>query len=84
MTKDMENIRRKNQTETQNTVEVHSSRLEHMEDKISELEDKMEIKKTEEMLVKQLSSCERNMQEFANSIKIPNLGIMAIEEGEEV
>jgi hypothetical protein len=55
-----------------------------MEDKISELEDKMEIKKTEEMLVKQLSSCERNMQEFANSIKIPNLGIMAIEEGEEV
>jgi hypothetical protein len=32
--------------------------------------DKIEIKeKTEEMLVKQLKSCERNMQEFSNSIK---------------
>jgi hypothetical protein len=27
-TPDMENLRKKNQTETQNTVEVHSSRLE--------------------------------------------------------
>jgi hypothetical protein len=35
-------------------VEGHSSRLEQAEDRISDLEDKMEIKgKTEEMLVKQ-------------------------------
>jgi hypothetical protein len=41
-----------------------------VEDKISELEDKMEIKgKTEELLVKQLKSCEMNMQELTNSIK---------------
>jgi hypothetical protein len=45
----------------------------------------MEIKgKTEELLVKQLKTCERNMQELANSIKRPNLRIMDIEEGEEV
>jgi septal ring factor EnvC (AmiA/AmiB activator) len=51
-------------------VEGHSSRLEQVEDKISELEDKMEIKgKTEELLVKQLKSCEMNMQELTNSIK---------------
>jgi hypothetical protein len=52
--KDLENLRRKNQTEileikipfsqTKNTVECHSSRLEQVEDRISELEDKIEIK----------------------------------------
>jgi Rod binding domain-containing protein len=42
----------------------------------------MEIKgKTEELLVKQLKTCERNMQELTDSIKRPNL---SIEEGEEV
>jgi hypothetical protein len=42
-------------------VEVTSSRLEQVEDRISELEDKMEIKgKIEELLVKQLKSWERN------------------------
>jgi hypothetical protein len=50
----MENLRRKNHTEileikspysqTKNTVEDHSSRLEHVEDRISELKDKIEIK----------------------------------------
>jgi hypothetical protein len=49
----MENLRKKNETEIQNTMEDHSSRLEQEEDRISELEDKMEIKgKTEELLVK--------------------------------
>jgi chromosome segregation ATPase len=61
------------------------NRLEQAEDKISELEDKMEIKgKTEELLVKQLKTYERNMQELTNSIKRANLRIMGIEEGEEV
>jgi hypothetical protein len=40
--------------------------------------------KTEELLVRQLKTCERNMQEFNDSIKRPNLRIMGIEEGEEV
>jgi TolA-binding protein len=41
---------KKNQTETQNTVEGHSSKLEQVEDRISELKDKLEIKeKTEEI-----------------------------------
>jgi hypothetical protein len=45
----------------------------------------MEIKgKTEELLVKQLKTWERNMQELTNSIKRPNLRIMGIKEGEEV
>jgi hypothetical protein len=56
-----------------------------VEDRISELEDKREIKgKTEELLVKQLKTCLRNMQELTDSIKRPNLRIMDIEEGEEV
>jgi chromosome segregation ATPase len=84
VTHDMENLRKKNETEIQNTVESHSSRLEQVEDRISELEDKMEIKgKTEELLVKQLKTCERNMQELTNSIKRPNLRIVGTE-GEEV
>jgi hypothetical protein len=51
------------------------------EHRISENEDKMEIKgKIEELLVKQLKSCKRNMQELTKSIKRPNLRIMGIEE----
>jgi hypothetical protein len=43
-------------------------------DRISELEDKIEIKgKTEELLVKQLKTHEKNMQELTSSIKRPNL-----------
>jgi chromosome segregation ATPase len=64
---------------------VDSSRLEQAEDRISELEDEMAVKgKTEELLVRQLKSCERNMQELTDSIKRPNLRIMGMEEGEEV
>jgi hypothetical protein len=40
--------------------------------------------KTEELLVKQLKTCERNMQELTVSIRRSNLRIMGIEEGEEV
>jgi predicted nucleic acid-binding Zn-ribbon protein len=66
-------------------VEGHSNRLEKAEDRISELKDKIEIKgKTEELLVKQLKTYERNMQELTDSIKGPNLIIMGIEEEEEV
>jgi phosphatidate phosphatase PAH1 len=82
---DKENHRKKNETEIQNKMEVHSSRIEQTEYRISEQEDEMVIKgKTKELLVKQLKTCERNMQELTDSIKRPNLRIMDIEEGEEV
>jgi hypothetical protein len=62
-------------------MEGHSSRPEQVEDRISELKDKIEIKeKAEEILVKQLKSCERNIQELSNSIKTPNLNITGIED----
>jgi hypothetical protein len=61
----MENLRKKNEIEIQNSMEGHSRRLEHAEDWNSEFEDEMEIKgKTEALLVKQLKTCERNMQEI--------------------
>jgi hypothetical protein len=41
-------------------------------------------KKTEELLVKQLKSCEMNKQEFSDSNKRPNLRIMGTEEREEM
>jgi hypothetical protein len=44
VTHDMENLRKKNETEIQNKMEGHSSRLEQVEDRISEFEDEMEIK----------------------------------------
>jgi hypothetical protein len=85
VTHDMENLRKKNETEIQNIMEGYFSRLEQAKDRISELEDKMEIKgKTEALLVKQPKTCERDMQELTNSINRPNLRIMGIEEGEEV
>jgi hypothetical protein len=66
-------------------VEGHSNRLEQAEDRISVLEGKVEIKgKTEELLCKQLKTCERNVQKLTDSIKRPNLRIIGIEEGEEV
>jgi hypothetical protein len=40
--------------------------------------------KTEELLVKQFKTCEKIMQELSDSIKRPNLRIIAIKEGEEV
>jgi septation ring formation regulator EzrA len=64
-------------------MEGHSSILEQAEDRISELENKMEIKgKTEALLVKQLKTCERHMKELTDSIKRPKLRIMGIEEDE--
>jgi hypothetical protein len=77
---DMENLRKKNKTKTQNTMEGHSSRQEQAEERISELEDKMEIKRK----TKQLKTCKRNMQEHTDTIKRPKLRIISIEEGEEV
>jgi chromosome segregation ATPase len=76
----MENLRKKNEAEKQNKMEGHSSRIEQTEDRISELEDEMEIKgKTEELLVKQLNTCEKKMQELTDSMKRPNLRNMGIE-----
>jgi hypothetical protein len=53
VTHDMENLRKKKKKkQIQNTMEGHSSRLEQKEDRISELEDEMEIKrKTEQLLL---------------------------------
>jgi hypothetical protein len=43
-------------------MEDHTSRIEQVEDGISELKNKIEIKKkTKEMLVTQLKSSEKNM-----------------------
>jgi chromosome segregation ATPase len=81
----MENLRKKSETELQNKRDGQSSRIEQTEDRISELEDEMVVKgKIEELLVKQLKTCEKKMQELTDSIKRPNLRIMGIEEREEV
>jgi hypothetical protein len=44
VTHDMENLRKKNETEIQNKMKGNSTRLEQAEDRISELEDEMVIK----------------------------------------
>jgi hypothetical protein len=60
----MENHRKKNETELQNKMEGQSSRIQQTEDRISELEDEMVIKgNTKELLVKQLKTCGKKMQE---------------------
>jgi chromosome segregation ATPase len=72
-------------SQTKNSVEVHYSRLEKVEDRISECKDKIENKeKIEEILLKELKNCERNIQELSDSIKRPNLRSRVIEEGEEM
>jgi predicted nuclease with TOPRIM domain len=78
----MENLRKKNEAEIQNKMEGHSSRIEQTEDRISELKDEMAIKgKTEELLVKQLNTCKKKMQELTDSIKRPSLRVR-FEKGE--
>jgi gamma-glutamyl phosphate reductase len=50
-TQDMENFRKKNETEFQNKMECQSSRIEQTEDRLSKLKDEMVIKgKTKELL----------------------------------
>jgi septal ring factor EnvC (AmiA/AmiB activator) len=79
----MENLRKKNETEIQNKMESYASRIEQKEDRNSELEDEMKAKgKTEELLVKQLKTCEKKIQELTDFIRRPNLRIMSIEEEE--
>jgi hypothetical protein len=63
-TQGMENLRKKNETGMQNKMEGQSSRTEQAEDRISQLKDDMVIKgKTKELLVKQVKTCEKKMQE---------------------
>jgi hypothetical protein len=69
------------------SLEGHSTRLEQWKTRKSlRLEDKTDIKekkkKTEELLVKQLKSFERNVKEHSNSIKRSNLRLMGTEEEE--
>jgi hypothetical protein len=45
MTHDMENLRKKYETKTQNTMEGHSCRLQEAEDRISGQEYKNEFRK---------------------------------------
>jgi hypothetical protein len=50
VTDDKENHRKKNETEIQNKMEGHSSRIEQTENRISQLDDEMAIKgKTKEL-----------------------------------
>jgi chaperonin cofactor prefoldin len=60
-------------------MEAQSSRLKQAKDRISELKDEMVIKrKTKELLIKQLKTCEKKMQELTDCIKRLNLRIMGI------
>jgi hypothetical protein len=59
----MENLRKKNETELQNKMEGQSSKIEQAEHRISDLQDEMVVKgKTKELLVKQLKTCQKKMQ----------------------
>jgi hypothetical protein len=83
LNKNTENVRKKNQTEILEIIRPYSQttnqsgRLEQVEDRLSELENKIEIKEKREEIISS-KSCERNMQELSNSIKRPNMRIMGI------
>jgi hypothetical protein len=55
-----------------------------VEDRISEIKDKIDIKEKTELLDKRLKSCKKNTQKLSDSIKRRNLQIMGIKEEEEV
>jgi hypothetical protein len=66
----MENLIINNETDIQNKMEGHSSRIEQTEDQFLELDGEMAIRgKTEELLVKKLKTCEKKMQELTDCIK---------------
>jgi hypothetical protein len=63
----MENLRKKKQKYKTNWRPFKQNRTNI--DRISELEDEMVIKgKTKELLVKELKTCEKNIQELTDSI----------------
>jgi hypothetical protein len=69
VTHDMENLRKKNETEIQNKTEGQSSRIEQTEDRILELEDEMAIKgKTEELLTIELNNSRPVKKKCKNSL----------------
>jgi chromosome segregation ATPase len=77
----MENLRKRTK-QNYKKKEGYFIRIEQTEERISELEDEMAIKgKIEELLVKQLNTCEKKMQEITDSIKRPKVRIMGSEEG---
>jgi hypothetical protein len=66
-TQDMENLRKKNETEMQNKMEGQSSRIEQAEHRITELDDEMVIKgKTEELLTQ---TCEKKCKNLTTPLK---------------
>jgi archaellum component FlaC len=70
VTHDMENLRKKKRNRNTKHNGRPSSRIEQSEERISALEDEIEIKgKIQELLLKQLKASERNIQELTNSIK---------------
>jgi hypothetical protein len=69
-TQDMENIRKKNETEMQYKREGQLSRLEQAGDRISELEDELVIKgKTEEILINNPSPVKRKCKNLLTPSK---------------
>jgi hypothetical protein len=69
-TQDIENLRKKNETDMQNKMLGQSSRTEQGEDRISELVNEMIIKgKTVALLVKQLKTCERKCKNLLTPSK---------------
>jgi uncharacterized coiled-coil protein SlyX len=72
VTHDMENLRKKNETEIQTQWKATAADYNKQMTESQNLKMKCKLKEKLELLLKQLKSCENNMQEFTDSIKIPN------------
>jgi chromosome segregation ATPase len=85
VTHNMENLRKNNEQKYKTKWKANPAEQNKQNTESQNSKMKWELKeKTEELLVKQLKTCEKKMQELTESIKRPNLRIMGIKEGEEV
>jgi hypothetical protein len=83
VTHDVENHRKKMKQKYKTQWKTTSADKNKQKTESQNLRMKWKLNKTEEKLVKQLKTCERNMRTH-HSIKRPNLRIMGIKEGEEL
>ena len=70
-------------TEIRNSLEAANSRIQEAEERISEVENRLEITDAEQKREKKLKTNEESLRELWDNVKLTNIRIIGVPEGEE-